>query len=102
MKIAKLVAFCSALITTGCSLAPSDAVIEALSKDQATSCTKIHVVYGIGNGQITVYRANPTNPGTINVKCDDSGMTISNSSQGAPIIVSPPPGGTVVIPAPPK
>ena len=65
-----------------CSLAPSDKFVEAMSKDTATVCGRIHAIYGIGNGDAWLYRSNITN-GT--VTCDDKGMTISSTPPPIPV-----------------
>jgi hypothetical protein len=63
----------AALLCSGCSLSPSADVIQALAKDPATGCFKVHAIYGVGNGDVLYARTNCTNCA---VTCTSEGMTV--------------------------
>lgn len=76
----RLILLAALLVLAGCSFAPSDKVMEQLSKDTATWCVRTNVVYGIGNGVVTYYRTNITS-GT--VECNDGKMSVTSGTPPA-------------------
>ena len=70
------------VIVGGCSMSPSKEWVEAMSKDSATICGRIHVIYGIGNGDGWIYRTNITNG---SVTCDEKGMAVTSTPPLLPV-----------------
>lgn len=72
-----------ALSLAGCTLAPSDQVIGAFAKDNASACLKITTIYGT----VLYARANPNANGS--VTCNGDGLSQKSDGFTVPITVVP-------------
>lgn len=72
------------LVTTGCSLAPSDKVMEQLAASERSWCVSITSVYG-------TVRAGGTGVQGGTMTCTQEGLSVSDTASkiGVPLVVMP-------------
>jgi hypothetical protein len=71
--------FVALLTLSGCTGTNVAELAKALGKDSGTLCIRTHVIYGIGNGEHTLYRTNITNGVVV---CDEKGLQVKSVTPG--------------------